>query len=186
MTGRTHQACTEDSKAPSKIMPVVYDELRRLARRYLKRERAAQSLQATELVNEAYLRLVKDKTRAWQNQTHFLAIAATSMRQILVERARSRTASKRGGSKVRITLDDAIASGGQKSLELLSLDTALNKLGDIDQQQARIVELRFFGGLTIEETAEALGISPATVKREWTMARAWLGHEVRGERRHES
>ena len=140
MTGRTHQAGTEDSKAPSKIMPVVYDELRRLARRYLKRERAAQSLQATELVNEAYLRLVKDKTRAWQNRTHFLAIAATSMRQILVERARARTASKRGGSKVRITLDDAIASGGQKSFELLSLDEALNKLGDIDQQQARIVE----------------------------------------------
>ena len=186
MTGRTHQAGTEDSKAPSKIMPVVYDELRRLARRYLKRERAAQSLQATELVNEAYLRLVKDKTRAWQNRTHFFAIAATSMRQILVERARARTASKRGGSKVRITLDDAIASGGQKSFELLALDEALNKLGDIDPQQARIVELRFFGGLTIEETAEALGISPATVKREWTMARAWLGHEVRGELRHES
>ena len=167
-------------------MPVVYDELRRLARRYLRRERAAQSVQATELVNEAYLRLVKDKTRAWQNRTHFLAIAATSMRQILVERARARTASKRGGSKVRITLHDAIASGGQKSFELLALDEALNKLGDIDPQQARIVELRFFGGLTIEETAEALGISPATVKREWTMARAWLGHEVRGELRHES
>ena len=167
-------------------MPVVYDELRRLARRYLRRERAAQSLQATELVNEAYLRLVKDKTRAWQNRTHFLAIAATSMRQILVERARARTASKRGGSKVRITLDDAIASGGQKSFELLALDEAMNKLGDIDPQQARIVELRFFGGLTIEETAEALRTSPATVKREWTMARAWLGHEVRGERRHES
>ena len=186
MTGRTHQAGTKDSKAPSEIMPVVYDELRRLARRYLRRERAAQSLQATELVNEAYLRLVKDKTRAWQNRTHFLAIAATSMRQILVERARARTASKRGGSKVRITLDDAIASGGQKSFELLALDEAMNKLGDIDPQQARIVELRFFGGLTIEETAEALRTSPATVKREWTMARAWLGHEVRGERRHES
>jgi len=162
-------------------MPAVYDELRRLARHYLRRERPGQSLQATALVNEAYLRLKKDKRQPWQNRTHFFAIAATSMRQILVERARARNATKRGGEQVRITLDDAVASGGEKSLDLLALDEALTRLAGLDPEQARIVELRFFAGLSIEESAEALGVSPATVKREWTMARAWLKRELKKE-----
>jgi RNA polymerase sigma-70 factor (ECF subfamily) len=168
-------------KAVSKLMPVVYDELRKLARHYLRRERAGQSLQATALVNEAYLRLKKDKRQPWQNRTHFFAIAATSMRQILVERARARNAAKRGGEQVRITLDDAIAAEGEKSLDLLALDEALTRLAAFDPEQARIVELRFFAGLSIEESAEALGVSPATVKRGWTMAKAWLKRELQKE-----
>jgi RNA polymerase sigma-70 factor (ECF subfamily) len=168
-------------KAVSRLMPAVYDELRRLARHYLRRERPGQSLQATALVNEAYLRLKKDKRQPWQNRTHFFAIAATSMRQILVERARARNAAKRGGEQVRITLDDAVAAGGEKSLDLLALDEALARLAGLDPEQARLVELRFFAGLSIEESAEALGVSPATVKREWTMARAWLKRELQKE-----
>lgn len=170
-----------DPKAVSKLMPAVYDELRRLARHYLRRERPGQSLQATALVNEAYLRLKKDKRQAWQNRTHFFAIAATSMRQILVERARARNAAKRGGSQMRITLDEAVAAGREKSIDLLALDEALTRLAVMDPEQARIVELRFFGGLSIEETAEAMGISPATVKRSWSMAKAWLKREMQGE-----
>jgi len=170
-----------DPKAVSKLMPVVYDELRRLARHYLRKERAAQSLQATALVNEAYLRLKKDKKQPWQNRTHFLAIAATSMRQILVERARARNAAKRGGSQIRITLDEAIAAGTGKSLDLLALDEALTRLAGIDPEQARIIELRFFAGLSIEDCADAMGTSPATVKRGWSMARAWLKREMQRE-----
>ncbi len=165
-------------KAVSRLMPVVYDELRRLARHYLAHEREGQSLQATALVNEAYLRLKKDKRQPWQDRTHFLAIAATSMRQILVERARARKATKRGGSRVRITLTDAVVPGGEKSFDLLVLDEALTRLSALDPEQARIVELRFFGGLSIEESAETLGISPATVKRGWSMAKAWLKREL--------
>jgi len=174
------------NKAVSEIMPVVYDELRRLARNYLRRERPGHSLQATALVNEAYLRLKKDKRQPWQNRTHFFAIAANSMRQILVERARARHAAKRGGSQVRITLDEAIAAGGEKSVDLLALDEALSRLAALDPEQVRIVELRFFTGLSIEESAEAMGISPATVKRGWSMAKAWLKREMQTEGRRES
>jgi RNA polymerase sigma factor (TIGR02999 family) len=170
-----------NEKAVSKLMPAVYDELRRLARHYLRRERAGQSLQATALVNEAYLRLKKDKRQPWQDRTHFLAIAATSMRRILVERARTRNAAKRGGSQIRITLDEAVASGGVREFDFLALDEALNRLAAVDHEQARIVELRFFGGLSIEESAESMGISPATVKRGWNMARAWLKRELQKE-----
>ena len=162
-------------------MPAVYDELRRLARHYLRRERPGQSLQATALVNEAYLRLKKDKRQPWQDRTHFLAIAATSMRQILVERARARNAAKRGGAQIRITLDEAVAAGGEKSIDFLALDEALTRLSAMDPEPARIVELRFFAGLSIEESAEALEISPATVKRGWSMAKAWLKREMREE-----
>jgi RNA polymerase sigma-70 factor (ECF subfamily) len=169
-------------KAVSQLMPVVYDELRRLARHYLRQERAAQSLQATALVNEAYLRLKKDKKQPWQDRTHFLAIAATSMRQILVERARARGAAKRWGSQIRITLDEAIAADAGKSLDLLAVDEALTRLAAIDPEQARIVELRFFAGLSIEDCADAMGISPATVKRGWSMARAWLKREIERDR----
>ena len=178
VSGILDRVAAGDQKAVSKVMPVVYDELRRLAGRYLRRERPGQTLQPTALVHEAYLRLSKDKKRSWQNRTHFLAIAALSMRQILVERARARGASKRGGAQVRITLDEALAVQRETSIDLVALDEALTRLALIDPQQARIVELRFFGGLTVEEAAEALGISPATVKRGWSVARAWLKREL--------
>jgi RNA polymerase sigma factor (TIGR02999 family) len=171
-------------------MPEVYDELRRLAGNYLRHERPGQTLQATALVHEAFLRLSKEKNHPWKDRTHFLAIAALSMRQILVQRARARHADKRGGQHAeRITLDESAfaqsaparhgAEGG--GVDVLELDAALNKLAELDPQQAKIVELRYFGGLTVEEAAEALDISPATVKRHWTIARAFLKKELGGE-----
>jgi RNA polymerase sigma factor (TIGR02999 family) len=172
---------------PAELMPQVYDELRRLAANYLRRERPGQTLQATALVHEAFLRLSKEKHQPWKNRTHFLAIAALSMRQILVQRARARHADKRGGENAeRITLDEsAIAEQTPDStggVDVLELDAALEKLAALDPQQAKIVELRYFGGLTVEEAAEALDISPATVKRHWTIARAWLKRELSGDR----
>jgi RNA polymerase sigma factor (TIGR02999 family) len=161
-------------------MPLVYDELRRIAARYVSRERPGQTLQATALVNEAFVRLAAERPREFQNRTHFLAIAALSMRQILIQRARARRAAKRGGAPLRITLDDALADGPHGAgvrhddIDVLALDEALGRLAALDPAMARIVELRYFGGLTIEETAEALDASPATVKRHWAMARAWL------------
>ena len=165
------------------LLPVVYEELRRLAAAYLRRERPGQTLQPTALVHEAYLRLMKDRPDRWQNRAHFCAIAAHSMRQILIERARARGAQKRGGAQPRVTLDEAIVAAGggdSPSVDLVALDDALQRLEALDPEQARLVELRFFGGLTIEETAEAMKISPATVKRHWTMARAWLARELAG------
>jgi RNA polymerase sigma-70 factor (ECF subfamily) len=162
----------------STVMPVVYDELRRLARRYMARERAAQTLQATALVNEAYLRLMKDRAHFWQNRAHFCAIAAHAMREILVERARARNAVKRGGSRVRVSFEKADVAGGEDSIDILALHESLDRLAALDPQLAHIVELRFFGGLTVEETAETLGSSPATIKRNWSMARAWLRNEM--------
>jgi RNA polymerase sigma factor (TIGR02999 family) len=167
-------------------MPQVYDELRRLAANYLRQERPGQTLQATALVHEAFVRLSKDKNQPWKNRTHFLAIAALSMRQILVQRARARHAEKRGGQHAeRITLDESVMSGAEAGdrggVEVLELDAALNKLAELDPQQAQIVELRYFGGLTVEEAAEALDISPATVKRHWTLARAFLKKELSAE-----
>lgn len=169
----------------SQLMPVVYDELRRLAASYLRRERRGHTVQATALVHEAYVRLAAEKAHHWQNRTHFLAIAALSMRQILVQRARARHAAKRGGDPERITLDEELlAAGGQTPapIDILALDRALDRLAALDATQARIVELRYFGGLTVEETAEATGVSPATVKRHWTLARAWLRREIAGDR----
>ncbi len=175
------KAGSTGDRAVSRLMPVVYDELRRLARHYLRRERPGRSMQATALVNEAYLRLKKDKQQAWQNRTHFMAIAATCMRRILVERARARNAAKRGGEMARISLGDDVAVSAEESLDVLALDEALTKLAALDPEQARLVELRFFAGLSIEETADALGVSPATVKRGWAMARAWLKREMEKE-----
>jgi RNA polymerase sigma-70 factor, ECF subfamily len=168
------------------LMPQVYDELRRLAANYLRQERPGQTLQATALVHEAFVRLSKDKQQPWKNRTHFLAIAALSMRQILVQRARARHAEKRGGPHAeRITLDESVmsgaAAGDRGGVDVLELDAALTKLAALDPQQAQIVELRYFGGLTVEETAEALDISPATVKRHWTLARAFLKKELSAE-----
>lgn len=157
-------------------MPLVYDELRRLAASYVRRERAGQTLQATALVHEAYLRLAGARERPWTGRTHFLAIAAISMRQILVDRARRRAAGKRGGARERITLDESLLSDTPDGagVDLVALDDALQRLAALDPQQARIVELRYFGGLTVEETAEVVGVSAATVKRQWTVARAYL------------
>jgi len=171
---------------PAELMPQVYEELRRLAAGYLRHERPGQTLQATALVHEAFVRLSQEKSQPWKNRTHFLAIAALSMRQILVQRARARHAHKRGGEHAqRITLDESVMAdhtpdtpGG---VDVLALDAALDKLASLDPQQAKIVELRYFGGLTVEEVADALEISPATVKRHWTLARAFLKRELQPE-----
>ena len=160
------------------LMPVVYTELRRLAGRYVRRERAV-SVQANELVHDAYLRLLKDHRPAFQNRTHFLAIAAICMRRLLVERARARGAAKRGGGEIRVTLNEALVAADEPEVDLIALDGALTRLAAIDPKHARVVELRFFGGLTVEETAETMGTSPATVKRQWTLAKAWLMRELR-------
>jgi len=162
----------------SKVMPVVYEELRRLARHYMARERGGGTLQATALVNEAYLRLMKEKQPAWQNRAHFCAIAAGAMREILVEKARARAALKRGGSRVRVSLSEQMPAEKNPSLDILALQEALERLSVLDPQLVRIVELRFFGGLTVEETADALCSSPATIKRAWSMAKAWLKREM--------
>lgn len=169
---------SDDRQSLDSLLPAVYQELRRLAAGYIRRERPGQTLQPTALVHEAYLRLMKDRPDRWQNRAHFCAIAAHSMRQILIERARARNAQKRWGEKARITLEDELVQGGERSIDLLALDEAIERLAALDSDQARIVELRFFGGLTVEETAEAIGVSPATVKRHWTMARAWLAREL--------
>ena len=162
------------------LLPLVYQELRRLAASYLRREKPGQTLQPTALVHEAYMRLMKDRPDRWQNRAHFCAIAAHSMRQILIERARARGAAKRGGARPRVTLDEGLVAGENRSIDLLALDEALERLAKLDPEQARLVELRFFGGLTVEETAEAMDISPATVKRHWTVAKAWLTRELEG------
>ena len=160
------------------LLPLVYKELRRLAAGYIRREKPGQTLQPTALVHEAYLRLMKDRPDRWQNRAHFCAIAAHSMRQILIERARARGAVKRGGGGPRVTLDEALVAGEDRSIDLLALDEALERLAAMDPDQARLVELRFFGGLTVAETAEALDISAATVKREWNFAKVWLEREM--------
>jgi RNA polymerase sigma factor (TIGR02999 family) len=178
VTRLLEQARGGSAPAVEQLVPLVYGELRQIAERHIRRERPGQSLQATALVHEVYLRLLKDEDLSFQNRAHFLAIAARSMRQILVEHARARGAAKRGGGERRITLDDAVAPGQPRDVDLLALDEALERLAARDAQHARIVEMRFFGGLTNEETAAALGVSPATVKRAWTVSRAWLYREL--------
>src|SRR5678816_1225411 len=169
----------EDRQSVDSLLPVVYQELRRLAASYLRRERPGQTLQPTALVHEAYLRLMKDKPGRWQNRAHFCAIAAHAMRQVLIERARARDALKRGGGQPRVTFDEGLpVTQPDPAVDVIALDTALERLAALDASQARIVELRYFGGLSIEETAEAMGISPATVKRHWAVARAWLAKEL--------
>jgi RNA polymerase sigma factor (TIGR02999 family) len=165
-----------DPKAMELLLPLVYDELRRLARGYLHRERAEHTLQSTALVHEAYLRLV-DQNVDWQSRSHFFGIAAQMMRRILVDHARARNAAKRGEG-LKVTLDEKMAIAEARDLDVIALDRALNRLAEQDEGQAKVVEMRFFAGLSIEETAEALGISPATVKRDWAMAKAWLMREL--------
>jgi len=168
-----------DQQAVDRLMPLVYGELRRLARHYLRRERPDHTLQPTALVHEAYLRLVDQRGVTWQNRAHFFGVAAQAMRRILVDHARRHHAAKRGGPAFKVWLDDVVIAAKERSDDLLALDDALNRLAAMDPRQGQIVELRLFSGLTVEETAEALGISPATVKREWTSAKAWLTRELR-------
>jgi RNA polymerase sigma factor (TIGR02999 family) len=165
-----------DDKAFQALVPLVYDELRKLARRYLRKERPGHTLQSTALVHEAYLRLQKQRAVSFRNRPHFLAICAELMRQILVEYARSRAAAKRDGG-IRLTLDETIAFK-MRELDLVALDDALSELGKLNPEQSRVVVLRFFAGLSIEETSQAMGLSVATVKRRWETARLWLHREM--------
>ena len=179
----------------SELMPLVYDELRRIAAGYVRGERPGQTIQATALVNEAFVRLAGERARHFNGRTHFLAIAALSMRQILVQRARARNAIKRGGGPQRVTLDDANAANVEAAyigagiradlrrpddIDVLALDEALSRLAELDADLAKVVELRYFGGLTVEEVADVMGTSPATVKRQWALARAWLKRALDG------
>ena len=168
-----------DRAALDKLMPLIHEELRRLAHHYMSRERSGHTLQTTALVNEAYLRLVNRKDVHWQNRAHFFAIAAQSMRNILVDHARGLAYAKRGGGARKTSLDEAMVVTQERAAEVVALDDALKELAAIDPQQSRIVELRFFGGLTVEEAAEVLSVSPATIKREWSTAKAWLYRELR-------
>ncbi len=168
-----------DRGALDKLTPIVYDELHRLARRYMKRERAGHSLQTTALVNEAYMRLVEYKRMQWQNRAHFFAVSAQLMRRILVEHARRHNL-KRGGGVQHVSLEEAAVVGGDEDVDLLALDDAMNGLARIDPRKVHVVEMRFFGGLSVEETAEVLKVSTVTVKRDWRAARAWLYRELTG------
>jgi RNA polymerase sigma factor (TIGR02999 family) len=173
-----------NKEALAELMPLVYDELRRLAGGYLRREPPAHTLQATALVHEAYLQLINQRNVRWQNRAHFFGIAVTLMRRILVEHARSYQAVKRGSAESQLSLDEAIGFSKQPEVDLLALDDALIGLAAMDPQKSRIVELRFFGGLTVEETAEVLGVAPITVHRAWRITKAWLRQELdRGRRR---
>ena len=166
-------------QALDRLVPHIHGELRKLAASYLRRERPDHTLQPTALVNEAFLKLIDQRAVTWQNRAHFFGIAAQAMRRILVDHARARAAGKRGDGAQRVPLEDAAAIGGMIDVDLIALDEALTRLASIDTQQSRVVELRFFGGLTLEETAEVMDISPATVGREWKMAKAWLFAELR-------
>lgn len=168
-----------DADSLNKLMPFVYDELHRQAMRYLSRERRNHTLQTTELINEAYLKLIDQQEVKWQSRTHFFAIAANAMRQILVDYARTKHRLKRGGNDVQVPLDESIViAANETDVDLMALDEALTRLEKIDEQQTRVVELRYFSGLSLEETAAALNISRATAAREWAMARTWLHREL--------
>jgi RNA polymerase sigma factor (TIGR02999 family) len=168
-----------DQAALEQLMPLVYGELRRLAAAYLRRERSNHTLQSTALVNEAFLRMVQQHEVQWRNRAHFYGIAAQMIRRILVDYARSQHAEKRGAGAVKLELDEAMAAAQKlPDVDLLALNDALDRLGQLDERQSRVVELRFFAGLSIEETAEVMHLSPASIKREWQTARAWLFREM--------
>jgi len=167
-----------DEAARDELMSLVYAELHRLARQHMRRERAGNTLQTSALVNEAYLRLVDQKNVHWQNRSHFFAIAAQLMRRILVDHARKRHYQKRGGDARRVSLDERMIVSDERAAEVVALDDALNRLAEVDPRKSQIVELRFFGGFSIEETAEILAVSPGTVMRDWTLAKAWLRNAV--------
>jgi len=167
-----------DQSALERLVPLVYEELHRLARRYMRRERAGHTLQTTALVNEAYLRLVDLKTVRWQNRAHFFAVSAQVMRRILVDFARSRRYQKRGGGAFQVSFERALNIGDQRDSDLVALDDALGALAEIDPRKSKVVELRFFGGLSVEDTAHVLKVSPDTVMRDWKMAKVWLLREL--------
>jgi len=164
--------------AADKLMPLVYEELRRLAHQYMNKERPGHTLQTSALVNEAYLRLIDQKQVHWQNRAHFFGIAAQLMRRILVDYARSRRYQKRGGEAQQVELNEAMIVSRERAADVIALDDALKSLAEFDARKSQIVELRFFGGLSIEETAQALAISPGTVMRDWTLAKTWLRKEI--------
>ena len=179
VTALLQQWSRGDRDALEKLTPLVYEELRGIAAGYMRDERPGHTLQATALVHEAYVRLIGQKRVSWQNRAHFFGIAAQLMRRILIDHARRRQAAKRcAGGALRLTAGVDVAGEPEQDFDLLAIDGALSRLEQLDAAQARIVELRFFGGLTVEETAEVAGVSTATVKREWRTARAWLRHEV--------
>jgi RNA polymerase sigma factor (TIGR02999 family) len=167
-----------DKAAFDRLVPVVYEELRQQASRFLRHERPGQTLQTTDLIHEAYIRLVDQKNEHWQNRAQFFGIAAQLMRRILVDHARARHRAKRGGGDIRVSLNEEMAIAGRRDVNLIVLDEALNRLAEVYLQESRIVELRFFAGLGVEETAQALGVSPRTVKRSWRFAKAWLRREI--------
>jgi RNA polymerase sigma-70 factor, ECF subfamily len=190
MSGSTSQGVTKlllawnagEDTALERLIPLVYRELRRLARRYMRGERAGHTLQTTALVNEAYLRLIDSRQVRWQNRAHFFAISAQLMRRILVDFARSRRYQKRGAGSQKVTLIEELIASPQQGRDLLALDTALSALAVTDARKARVVELRFFGGLSVEEAAEVLKVSPETVMRDWRLAKAWLRRELSQEK----
>ena len=174
-----------DETALERLMPLVYNELRRLAHHYMRRERPDHMLQTSALVNEAYLKLVDHKGMRWQNRAHFYAVAAQAMRRILVDQARSRNYAKRGGGERTVELDEAATVAQKQRSDLIALDDALKDLAAIDPRKSQIVELRYFGGMSVDETAEVLGLSPKTIMRDWSTAKAWLLRELSPESRHE-
>jgi len=169
-----------DRDALDALVPVVYGELRRMAARYLRRERPEHTLQPTALVHEAFLKLIDQREVRWQNRAHFFGVSAQLMRRILVDHARERAAGKRGGGRSHVPFEDVLAIGASNQIDIITVDDALHRLAAIDPDQVRLVELRFFAGLTIDETAEVLGWSSGSVKREWTVAKAWLQRELSG------
>jgi len=167
-----------DQAALEKLLPLVEEELRRLAGRYMRRENPGHTLQTSALVNEAYLRLIEQKSVHWQNRAHFFGIAAQLMRRILVDHARRRQYAKRGGAAQKVSLDEAAMAPQERAAELVALDEALRQLAAMDERKGRIVEMKFFGGLTTEEVAEVLKVTPRTIEREWRKAKAWLRHAI--------
>ncbi|HEY1272980.1 MAG TPA: sigma-70 family RNA polymerase sigma factor [Terriglobales bacterium] len=179
LTGLLKKWGEGEEGALNQLLPAVYDELHRMAVRYLHRERPDHTLQPTALINEAYLRLVDQNRVTWENRAQFFGIAASMMRRILVDHARGHQADKRGGSAIKLPLDEGIrGEPKQEEMELVALDAALTRLARMDPEQGRLIELRYFAGLTIEETAQVMQVSPATVKRNWTISRAWLRREI--------
>lgn len=174
------QVKSGDSTAESRLLELVYPQLKKIAGKYLRHERTGHTLQATALVNEAYMQIAGQMDKEWQNRSHFYAVAAQSMRRILVDYARQRNAAKRDGNRQQVELTDAVAIASDRLDEILAIDEALSRLAEFDPRRSKVVEMRFFGGLTVEETAAALSVSPDTVMRDWRLAKAWLLRELRG------
>ena len=172
--------------ALDRLLPLVHEELRRVARRHMRHEGAGHTLQASALVNEVYLRLIEIKQIQWQNRVHFLAMASRIMRRILVDAARAKGSGKRGAGRLKVSLDEALAVAETRTPDVVALDDALNALEAVDPRKCKVVEMRFFGGLSVEETAEALHVSAGTIMRDWRLAKAWLARELGGDRRHDT